>query len=72
MENLFGNLSEIYLYPIKSLPGIKLEKALITKFGIAHPKNVHVVDRFLSSKYNIKSFSKWRNFVIFHILHNSI
>jgi uncharacterized protein YcbX len=44
MSNL-GTLSEIYIYPVKSLPGIKLEKALITKNGIAHPENPHIVDR---------------------------
>lgn len=40
-----GTLSEIYLYPVKSLSGIKLEKALATKYGLAHPENNLVIDR---------------------------
>ncbi|RNA29199.1 mitochondrial amidoxime-reducing component 1 [Brachionus plicatilis] len=40
-----ATLSEIYLYPVKSLSGIKLEKALTTKYGLAHPENSLVVDR---------------------------
>ena len=43
--NYLGTLSEIYIYPVKSLPGIKLEKALVTKYGVAHPENPQIVDR---------------------------
>jgi uncharacterized protein YcbX len=45
-----GVLSEINIYPIKSLGGIKLNKAIITKRGVAHPNNTSVVDRFLCLK----------------------
>jgi uncharacterized protein YcbX len=38
-------LSEINIYPIKSLSGVKLESASITKYGIAHPENPQVIDR---------------------------
>ncbi|CAF0765958.1 unnamed protein product [Brachionus calyciflorus] len=41
----FAVLKEIYLYPVKSLGGIKLEKGLVTKFGLAHPTNPDVIDR---------------------------
>lgn len=44
MTNL-ASLAEIYIYPIKSLPGIKLEKALVTKYGIAYPENDKIIDR---------------------------
>ena len=42
-----GVISEINIYPVKSLCGIKLDKAVITKRGIAHPDNTSVADRFL-------------------------
>ena len=41
-----GSLSGICIYPVKSLPGIFLDKAYITKNGMAHPDNHQVVDRF--------------------------
>lgn len=43
-----GAIKEIYIYPIKSLPGIKLDRCLVTKFGIAHPDNQLIIDRFVS------------------------
>jgi len=42
-----GSLSGIYIYPVKSLPGILLDRACITKNGMAHPDNQQVVDRFI-------------------------
>ena len=48
--NIVGYLSEINLYPVKSLAGIKLDKALITKYGIAHPDNTQIIDRFIILK----------------------
>jgi uncharacterized protein YcbX len=38
-------VKEIYLYPVKSFAGIKLDKCLVTKLGIAHPDVPGVVDR---------------------------
>ena len=38
-------VKEIYLYPVKSLAGIKLDKCLITKYGCAHPDVPEVIDR---------------------------
>ena len=43
--SVVGYLSEINLYPVKSLGGIQLDKAVITKYGIAHPENTDVIDR---------------------------
>ena len=43
-----GVLSEINIYPVKSLGGIKLNRAIITKRGVAHPDNTSVVDRFIN------------------------
>jgi uncharacterized protein YcbX len=50
-----GVVSEINIYPVKSLGGIKLDKAIITKRGIAHPDNTSVADRYMY--YNLKSFT---------------
>jgi uncharacterized protein YcbX len=47
MVNQLAVVSNIYLYPVKSLRPIVLEKAIVTKNGIAHPKNSDVVDRFI-------------------------
>ena len=41
-----AELSGMYLYPIKSLGGIFLQKAFMTKNGIAHPENINVIDRY--------------------------
>jgi uncharacterized protein YcbX len=38
-------VKEIYLFPVKSLSGIKLDKCVVTKLGIAHPEVPEVVDR---------------------------
>lgn len=43
--NTLGIVKEIYIYPIKSLPGIKLNKCLVTAYGIAHPDNPSIADR---------------------------
>ena len=53
--SIVGYLSEINLYPVKSLGGIKLDKALITKYGIAHPENTQIIDRFII----LKTFQKY-------------
>ena len=59
-----GVLSEINIYPIKSLGGIKLNKAIITKRGVAHPDNTSVVDRFLCFKKTSKINCVNKYFVI--------
>ena len=41
------SIKKIYIYPIKSLAGIELEKCYITKHGISHPLNKQVVDRYI-------------------------
>jgi len=38
-------VKEIFIYPIKSLAGIRLDKCLVTKLGIAHSEIDQVVDR---------------------------
>lgn len=43
--SVVGTINEIYLYPIKSCSGIKLEQATITKLGLSHPENRNVIDR---------------------------
>jgi uncharacterized protein YcbX len=45
--NDLATIKEIYFYPIKSLAGIKLEKCLVTKLGIAHPEITQVIDRYI-------------------------
>ena len=50
-----GSISGVFIYPVKSLPGILLEKALVTKNGIAHSDNANIVDRFILFNSNINS-----------------
>lgn len=38
-------VKEIFIYPIKSLPGIKLDKCVVTRTGLVHPDNALVADR---------------------------
>lgn len=45
MDSL-GTVKDIYIYPIKSLPGIKLDKCTVTTNGIAHPDNTQIRDRY--------------------------
>ncbi len=40
-----ATVKEIFIYPIKSLAGIKLEKCLVTKTGLVHPDNPLLADR---------------------------
>ena len=46
--NAIGSVKEIYIYPVKSLAGIRLDKCLVTKHGISHPDNPEVIDRFFN------------------------
>lgn len=43
--SVLGAIKEIYIYPIKSLPGIKVDKCKVTIHGIAHGDNPQVIDR---------------------------
>ena len=52
MENL-GEITGIFIHPVKSLPGIPLEKCIMTSNGIAHPDNKNVVDRLVEILKNI-------------------
>jgi uncharacterized protein YcbX len=51
-----GIVKEIYIYPVKSLSGIKLDKCLVTKYGIAHPECPNFSDRFFLVKIKINLF----------------
>lgn len=44
MANL-GEITGIFIHPVKSLPGIPLGKCTMTSNGIAHPDNINVIDR---------------------------
>ena len=39
------SVEELFIYPIKSCGGIKVEEALITKYGLALPSNPEIIDR---------------------------
>jgi uncharacterized protein YcbX len=39
------SVEELLIYPIKSCGGVKVEEALITKYGLALPSNPKIVDR---------------------------
>jgi uncharacterized protein YcbX len=43
--SFLGVLNDIYIYPVKSLPGIKLDKAFVTRYGLAHTDNKEIRDR---------------------------
>ena len=47
-----GQLTEIYIYPVKSLAGVKLDKALVTKCGLAHPDNPQFIDRCVLGNFS--------------------
>ncbi len=59
-----GVLSEINIYPVKSLGGIKLNRAIITKRGVAHPDNTSVVDRFLNLMTQFLKLMKIFNYLL--------
>lgn len=44
MENI-GEVKEIIIYPLKSASGIKLNNAVVTKFGLAYSDDLRIVDR---------------------------
>ncbi|CAF1253716.1 unnamed protein product [Adineta ricciae] len=39
------NIKELIIYPVKSCAGIKVQEALVTKYGLAYPSNPQVFDR---------------------------
>ncbi|CAF4022717.1 unnamed protein product [Adineta steineri] len=39
------SVEQLFIYPIKSCGGIKVEEALVTKYGLALPLNPDIVDR---------------------------
>lgn len=43
--NILGVLKDIYIYPVKSIQGIKLDKAFVTRYGLTHPDNKEIRDR---------------------------
>jgi uncharacterized protein YcbX len=44
---ILAELKEIYIYPIKSLPGIKIDRAIVTQTGIVHADNRKIADRLI-------------------------
>jgi uncharacterized protein YcbX len=39
------SVQELLIYPVKSCGGIKVEEALVTKYGLALPSNPEIFDR---------------------------
>jgi uncharacterized protein YcbX len=39
------NVEELRIYPIKSCAGVKVQEALVTKYGLAFPSNPQIYDR---------------------------
>jgi uncharacterized protein YcbX len=39
-------VQELLIYPIKSCAGVKVQEALVTKYGLALPSNPRIFDRF--------------------------
>ncbi len=42
---ILGEVSAIFIYPVKSLPPMVVQSCHMTRCGAAHPENVKVVDR---------------------------
>jgi len=45
MNQVLAQVSKIYIHPIKSLPGIELEQALLTKNGLSCIDQPEIIDR---------------------------
>ena len=43
--SFLAEVVNIYIYPIKSMSGLDLNRAVVTQHGLAHPENNAVVDR---------------------------
>jgi len=43
--SILAEIKSISIYPVKSIGSIEVDKAIVTKFGLAHPDNHEVVDR---------------------------
>lgn len=67
-----GSLSGIYIYPVKSLPGILLDRACITKNGMAHPDNHQVVDRKWMLVDKTNSFLSQRKMPKMALIHQKL
>lgn len=48
-EIQLAELVELYIYPIKSLPGVRVENALVTPLGLVDVNNRRVADRYIIS-----------------------
>lgn len=44
-QQQLAELTNLYIYPVKSLPGVRVEKALVTPLGLVDPDNRRVADR---------------------------
>jgi hypothetical protein len=40
------HVQELLIYPIKSCAGVKVQEALVTKYGLALPSNPRIFDRY--------------------------
>ena len=43
--SFLAELTHIYIYPIKSMSGLAVNRAVVTQHGLAYPENLEVVDR---------------------------
>lgn len=48
-QQQLAELSNLYIYPVKSLPGVRVDKALVTPLGLVDPDNRRVADRYADS-----------------------
>ena len=39
------NIEELCIYPIKSCAGVKVQEALVTRYGLALPQDPRIYDR---------------------------
>ncbi len=50
-----GQISQLFIYPIKSCAGIPIDKAIVTSMGVAMVNNPIVRDRFVTYELQIKT-----------------
>jgi uncharacterized protein YcbX len=54
---------ELLIYPVKSCAGIKVDEALVTKYGLALPSNPEIADRYTLSLFFFQrlrfEFRRW-------------
>ena len=46
------HVHDLIIYPVKSCAGVKVQEALVTKYGLALPSDPRIFDRYVDLQYN--------------------